>query len=780
MGNIYQSYFNMYRYFIRGKFGVIEISQPIGWDSDNKVFKRSKDVHGVFINLSSTLEFYVGDEDNDGGYDYLKKVYDVYGINAIVSLIKEENISGTWEEVYRGYFDFSTYVREENKIKIMFNESGLYEKIKARNSEELELDRLTTMDGSVLPQLRTDVMEIEGRKILIITDFVKTIDSTETTFDVGANNNIQLTNYKTNYSLVRFVFFYPFVAMRYHAVAIPLTMVAEQDGNSQTIYDNSVDVNGWSYDKGTTGAMFYADSLNDNVLKIDFDLEFVVNDNYIPGAFKVRVVKYKNGVNYDFDSVIELLSVDNPVKNISYTYKVSSLPIPIGTGESLSLVLHAISHEDGGGGHTYIKIINPKVNIIDETYYPASQSKFVLPFEALERITNVITDKVGVLKSKALGRTDLGYINDGYASLTGLTNGFWVRGFNEDKITTSFKDFIDSFNAVWQIGYGIEKIGFTEILRVEHIKHFYQYFIALKLGGRPSNITRSCAKDYYYSSVEVGYSKPSGTVLYEEVLGLDEYNIKNNYTTAITRIENKNKIISPYRADSYGTEFARRKPKAKFPEEDTRYDLDVMMNDLKRGLSNVFLQRKWIDDFEVPTPFNKFETGIYSPETATNLRFSPMNVLKRWGFWIKGGLMKNLTEYIRYSSSNGNSSLKTKSLIAGSVETAENGNILNSDLDKNLFNGDLIKFKFPVESQMLKTLNGTTLINGELVMNYYGLIEFENEYGELETGFLMSLEPNGDGDWELLSSTKRVNKYNSNANTQTIITPPTNLNVNKV
>ena len=142
--------------------------------------------------------------------------------------------------------------------------------------------------------------------------------------------------------------------------------------------------------------------------------------------------------------------------------------------------------------------------------------------------------------------------------------------------------------------------------------------------------------------------------------------------------------------------------------------------------------------------------------------------------------MKNLTEYIRYSSSNGNSSLKTKSLIAGSVETAENGNILNSDLDNNLFNGDLIKFKFPVESQMLKTLNGTTLINGELVMNYYGLIEFENEFGELETGFLISLEPNGDGDWELLSSTKRINKYNSNANTKTIITPPTNLNVNKV
>jgi len=766
MGNIYQSYFKMYRYSLRGALGYLEISQPIGWGEDNKVFKRSTECHGVFINLSSNLYFYIGDENNDGGYNYLKNTYETYGINATVSLVKEENISGTWEESYRGFFDFSTYSRNNTLIEIMFNESGIYEKIKSRNSEDLELDRLTTMDGTVLGPLKTELMELQGRKILIISELNRT-KGDGSWIQVPGNMFVAVNNGE-NDSKIQLV-----TINRDIACIIPLTMIAEQDGNVQTIYGYEIRANASAYENGTTGSMFYAVAENDNTITVDFDIEFASVEYNRVSTLKVDLVKFSNGISYEYASTTTLLTVNPVNQGQVYSLKQSGVKIPLLANESLALAIRA---ENNNGIETIISVTKASVIITDETYYPSTQSKFVLPFEALERVVNVITDKGGVLKSNALGRTDLGYLEDGYASLTGLTNGFWVREFNTEKITTSFKAFIDSFNVVWQIGYGIEKIGFNEILRVEHISHFYQYVVTLKLGGdAPKKITRACAKDYYYSSLEIGYSAPSGTVLYEEVLGLDEYNIRNNYTTAITKIENKNTLISPYRADSYGTEFARRKPKAKFPEEDTRYDLSVMVNDLKRGVTNVFSQRKWEDDFEVPNPFNRFTTGVYSPETATNLRFSPMNILKRWGFWIKGGLMKNLNEYIRYSSSNGNSSLKTKSLEQGSIETAENGNVLNSDLNKNLFNGDIIKFKFPVDSSMLKTLNGTTVFNGETIMNYYGLIEFTNEDGDLETGFLLSLEPNGEGEWELLSSTKRINKQSQTSTDNGKIIAPSDL-----
>ena len=72
MGNTLQSYFEKYRYSLKGPLGILYISDPIGWNEDNKVFKRSNDVHGVFTSLSSNLEFYKGDEENEemkGGND---------------------------------------------------------------------------------------------------------------------------------------------------------------------------------------------------------------------------------------------------------------------------------------------------------------------------------------------------------------------------------------------------------------------------------------------------------------------------------------------------------------------------------------------------------------------------------------------------------------------------------------------------------------------------------------------------------------------------------------
>jgi len=93
MNYISPSYYNKVRYFLLGDtIGRQEISEPIGWREDEKEFKRSTKVHGVFINLSNNLEFYKGDEKNNGGYDYLVASYESEGINAQVVLIKQEQV----------------------------------------------------------------------------------------------------------------------------------------------------------------------------------------------------------------------------------------------------------------------------------------------------------------------------------------------------------------------------------------------------------------------------------------------------------------------------------------------------------------------------------------------------------------------------------------------------------------------------------------------------------------------------------------------------------------
>ena len=444
-------------------------------------------------------------------------------------------------------------------------------------------------------------------------------------------------------------------------------------------------------------------------------------------------------------------------------WEISRLGISF--AESLAIACH--SHASSPILKIKINVNKANIRIYDPTYYESKLGNgrnFLLPYESLDRTLHIITGVKNSLKSTILGRTDTfnKCEKDGDASLTGITNGFWVRNFVDEPLTTSFKDFMDSFGAVWQIGYGIEKVGFKEQLRAEHINHFYQDEITIKI-DQPNDIERTVASDYFYSSLDLGYSKPSGDELYEEAMGLDEYNVKNSYTTHISRVENKFEQISKYRADSYGTEFARRKPRDQYPQEDTRYDKDIMIMDLQRndiGGTN-FIQRKWQKDFENPTNFSTFVTGVFSPLTATNLRFSPLNLLLRWGFWIKCGLEKYKTTEIRYSSSEGNSKLTTQ--LKGSDKIySENGNVLVSDLDRSLFIPEFIEFEYPIDSSLLNKINGTSINkDGETIMNYYGLVEFTNEDGLKEYGFLMELKPNGKGSWKLLKANKKEVRFNS-------------------
>src|SRR5690606_19751131 len=241
----------------------------------------------------------------------------------------------------------------------------------------------------------------------------------------------------------------------------------------------------------------------------------------------------------------------------------------------------------------------------------------------------------------------------------------------------------------------------------------------------------------FFQSVEVGYEKGGE---YKEAMGLDEFNIRNSYTTCIRKLDNKFTKISKYRADSYGIEFARRKPFSQYSTEDTSYDQDVFFIDCQPSLRNhVFRSvRLWSTDFP------NIPTGIYSPETAFNLRLSPMNILLRHGWVINSGLTKYPLQKIKYASSKGNSNLKTL--------YQENGDIINGELENARYVPEIIEFDHVCHSTIMNQLEKKVIVINEEIRSCYGLIEFINENGELEKGYLLSVKPNGAGRWKLLKS----------------------------
>ena len=755
----------MSTYFDRVKFtlqndnlGSLVIEEPIGWNNDEKELARHKDYHGVFPKFSNNLKFY------GNAYDYLKTIYDIYGVNAQVRLVKDEKHPKTdeWTRSYFGYLDMSTRQIEGNKISFKFNSGGLEAELKSRESESVEITRTTTLDGLPLADLLINEVELDGRRI-----FLKSI------WEADQDNNSVFIGVRSADGNTR-----------RESCGFPLKLITRSHDEAHSIlpssYGNEL--------VGSAEMMMLSIFDRNRTIRIKGDnISFhpiITEVDWQWAQYKISLVTYENGGDYNVkDRKILFWADTNPsqpgvnvslydfhtiffdnVINEGATFNFNfDETINVGPGESIAFeILIESDLQNLSMARYYVTTdnITGKITAEEDSFFEKSISKCVLPHEVAERLIEVYTNKK-VLKSDVLGRTDIGYEVDGKASLLGLSNGFWIRGFdNSDEVfrplTTSLKEFMESFSATYNLGLGIENDGFKEFVRIEELSYFYNRNTTIKLPYQVKKVKRSDAVDYFYSSVEVGYEKGGD---YEEAFGLVEYNGKSNFTTIINVLRNAYSKISKYRADTYGPEFARRKPKLTHGTEDTRYDTDVFKFDMKRDtLSSIFKLRKWQDDFE------QAPTGTFSPETAYNLRLSPFNCMLRHGWSIASGLTKYLSDYVRYTSSSANSSLSTKyrtdsdylldplHSVANGNEYAENGNIINSELGRPRFVPEFIEFEHEVNFEINQLLMGHTTILGKKIPNIYGSIEFINENGEKEKGFLMNLKPNKQGQWKLLKS----------------------------
>ena len=760
MSNIYPIYTDRTRYKLNhNPTGQQTVQEPKGFRDDDNEYVRDKSFHGIFPQMTNNLTFY-----NDGGY-FIENIYFEYGINAEIILTKEERNAKTdiWEQSYTGFLDLSTYSKDNEGVSIKFISSGLLRVIKARQNEKIELDRLDTLKGETIAYLEPSEVALDGRDILL-KSFLDTekVDSSTNNFSM----RFQTKNSRTA------------------SLSVPMAEIYSSDvkiaSPNEFSFTSTPDI-------GRVESLFYLPNDRDKVLNINIKCEFDIvasnidiSDISSDANLRLYLVIFENGESYNVKDRIPLsgnIIYRNGLRltRVDASYVNSSFELL--TGESLSLQWYGGASSWGsfvgpvGISYGYIRPrfdnIISSISVVEDSQFDGTRSKIHFPFEVASRFLKLFTNKDEILISNVLGKTENGYSEDGEASLIAMAHGFWIRGFSKEdpvevneenrykSMTTSFKDFYESYFNIWSLGAGIEKVGFKEIFRIEKLDYFYNKNILIRLGqmvnGRfeyvqVSNVKRTLSKDEFISGIEIGYDKGGD---YEEAIGLDEYNTKTTFTTVIDKIEQKYKSTSKYRADSYGAEFARRKSFLKFPTEDTKYDNSIWLFDLIRNpLSSIFSQRLWQDDF------SEEPTGVFSPSTAQNLRLSPFNMLLRHGWKIGAGLVKYPLNFIRYASSIANSSLTTKLKASeypqyGGVAHSENGNILNKDLEQARMNGEIIQFDYYVDYDLLQKVQGKTVILGKEIQNFYGLVSFKNENGEIEEGYLDKLSPNGVGKWTI-------------------------------
>ncbi|WP_353159409.1 hypothetical protein [Myroides odoratus] len=699
-------------------FDSIEITEPLEWATDDQEYTRNEDYHGIFINMSNNLTF-VGN-----AADYIDLVYNTEGILAELRLTREERhpVTDHWTLTYFGYLDMETYQKDNGRIKMKFNSGGIEAVLKTRENQMVEIDRVDTIDGNFLSELSTETVQLDSRRIFLETAWKA-------------------------------------VSMDYHKVlrfvrgggsvcnTLPMEIFKKSHDQAQ---DTNISSDG-QYEEGSEYMMLInntrrkLDNIYVNIDKIKINATIASDTNIRKSMVHIFIAKFsRNGDVYKvipgskivlWETQDSQQGIPNSTINISNRQHIFTLDV----GESLGLMVTMTSN---AGLMFQYKLLEGNITIKENSTFPESKTKAVKPFYLANRLVEIMTNRKNIVKSDALQ-------NEQWKDLL-LTHGLWIRQFSREldselpendrkfkPLTTSFSDFMTSFSAISNLGVGIERNGHNEQIVIEELGYFYNQNVTIKLPNQVKNVKRSVHVNKYYKNVEIGFEKGGE---YEEAMGLDEFNVKNTYTTCISTVKNSYTQVSKYRGDSYGVEFARRKPFESYSTEDSPYDQDVFFLDCKESWAG-YEVRKYSDDFD------SIPTGTYSPETAFNLRLSPFNSLLRHGWVIGAGLTKYPNQKIKYSSSTGNSTLKTT--------YPENGEIQNTRLQRARYVPEIIEFSHKVDFDISQQLNGTTrTVDNQIIPNMYGLVEFINELGQTERGYLLSVKPNGEGKWRLLKANR--------------------------
>lgn len=708
------------RFTLKSKtFDSISITEPLEWSTDDQEYTRHFDYHGIFVNMSNNLTF-VGN-----AADYIDLVYNTEGILAELRLTREERhpVTDHWTLTYSGYLDMTTYQKENNRIKMKFNSGGIEAILKARENEMVEIDRSDTIDGNFLSELETVDVQLDGRNIFLETAW-KAVSM----------------SYHKEFRFIR----------AFSGVCNTLPMEIFKNSHEQA--QDTKDSSDAGFDKGSEYMMLINStrrrlnniSVNISNLKINATLNYVVNPR--EEKVSIYVAKFRRNID-EYNVIPESKAVVWETHSNQYNIPGNTIYVQnrqyeftLEVGESLGLIVSMKGNYDMEFKY---KLLEGIITIREDSSVRESVTKAVKPFYLANRLVEIMTNRKNILKSNILQ-------NGKWKDLL-LAHGLWIRQFSREQdafleederkfkpLTTSFSDFTDSLFTVANLGVGIERNGYNEQIVIEELGYFYNQNVTIKLPDQAKNVKRSIDYNKYYKNIEIGFEKGGE---YEEAMGLDEFNVKNTYTTCLSTIRNSYTQISKYRADSYGAEFARRKLFENYSTEDTSYDQDVFFLDCKLTSMDEYKLRKYIDDFDT------IPTGIYSPKTAFNLRLSPFNSLIRHGWIIGAGLTKYPNQKIKYSSSNGNSTLKT--------EYAENGEMQNTRLQRARYVPEIIEFEHKVDFEISQVLNGTTrTVDNQIIPNMYGLVEFTNELGQTERGYLLSVKPNGEGKWRLLKANR--------------------------
>jgi hypothetical protein len=216
---------------------------------------------------------------------------------------------------------------------------------------------------------------------------------------------------------------------------------------------------------------------------------------------------------------------------------------------------------------------------------------------------------------------------------------------------------------------------------------------------------------------------------------VDEPNTIRRLVAPLTQAKSKLVLKSLWRSSGYEIEAQRR---LQGQTKDSRND------------DSIFVAMVVRDGMDFKTERNEaFEAvnGLFDPNTAYNLRITPMRNLRRWLIVLSAPLWAVVNKIYRFTYGETNFQMTSK-LTSEALTVAEDG-----DLDANnvepLWLPEIYTFKSPLTRSEFKLVR----------QNPYGFIRFRDNLDNVMDGFMMEVshKPNENlGDFKLLKVFRKV------------------------
>lgn len=692
------------------------IDEPVGFDTMKTTLKRGE-YHGMSAQVTvSTLEFY-GEVAH-----YIKSVYDE-DIDAEIQYLVLDSVGNSF---YSGVLDLSTLIEKQAEyysVSLKIGEVGVKTMFNNRTTLDVDINAGKTINGTSLAKVSKNTIRIPNKKIIYTNlleaneDVVWTSETTPTgRYKLGGDKS----NHWINFALCEKPTYEEFGTCTPKA-DIADAIFDEEDNVRQAIaseyYDPLIDVGTDFEDKYGVGSVY----------TLEMDLTVVVeaiNGDPFPhldifwgkldpyGSYDVKMVLMDKGgwLNMPWSNPGWIIASSAQTKiandkksatlNLKYTGKVSA-----NSTNKLDKLMLGIAFRNNLYYNDNVSIFDARNNVqemkvtvkagsyvrmtLQSEFTEKVNTKVMLIKDAFNHVIRAISEKGLSLQSNLLG---------GNSGLLGLTNGYGIRGMNDKPMNVSFKDLIDSLDALSCIGYSVG----DKYVRVEKWDYFYNDEVILDIDN-PNEKTLQIDTDSIITQFTIGYKKYSTN---EDINSIDSIHAERVFSTGVKGVSKAVSKLCVFIADNYAIEETRRKS-LQATSDEFKYDENIFVFELNKDSSKYYVQTGCSN-----------ASDLIDYTTIFNTRISPRRMAEQWKERLS---LFNTANNITFISGKVNSSASYKTYKTSS-------NVYYGDLDGIAFKEDqtitrvtprmraeILKIKYPITAQQYQSI----------MYNPYGIIRVD-------------------------------------------------------